>query len=405
MPILRLLEKASIKGTLEVVLPDGQSHTFGHGDPEVRWRLHDTGVLRRIATDPELQLGETYMAGRWSLERGRLIDLLDILINSFQNRDSRLKPFFASLLRVREQWNSVTQSYRNVAHHYDLDEWLYRRFLDRDMQYSCAYFREPDMDLDAAQQAKCEHIRRKLLLSPGQTVLDIGCGWGGLALNLARHAGVQVTGLTLSREQLQVARQRARDEGLEDRVRFLLEDYRQHHGEYDRIVSVGMFEHVGQPNYRRFFSVVESLLKQDGVALLHTIGRNSPPGRTNPWIRKYIFPGGYIPALSEVSQAIERTGLLNADIEVLRLHYAYTLAAWQTRFQAAREDVRARKGEEFCRMWEFYLAASEAAFRWRNLVVFQLQLARRQEAVPLTRDYLYRAGASAPADTRTALPR
>ena len=252
-----------------------------------------------------------------------------------------------------------------------------------------------NISLEEAQRAKCRHIMNKLCLQPGQRVLDIGCGWGGLAFYLAEHADVKVTGLTLSREQLRVAESRARERGLEGRVDFRLQDYREHHGSYDRIVSVGMFEHVGVRHYRDYFDQVRRLLVHDGIALLHTIGRHGAPGTTNPWIEKYIFPGGYNPALSEVTRAIERSGLVSCDIEILRQHYAKTLVLWHQRFHAHRAEIAQRMGERFCRMWEFYLATCEAAFRWRDLVVFQIQLTHRMGAVPITRDYLYREGDNA----------
>ncbi len=256
----------------------------------------------------------------------------------------------------------------------------------------CAYFERPDMDLEEAQHAKCEHIRKKLLLRPGDTVLDIGCGWGSLALHLARREDVRVVGVTLSEEQLRVARQRAWEEGLEDRVEIRLQDYREVPETFDRVVSVGMFEHVGAPYFGTYFRKVRDALAPDGVALIHTIGRLTPPSLTNPWIRRHIFPGGCIPALSEAAAAVERSGLVQADIEILRLHYALTLAHWQQRFQALRSIVAERMGERFCRMWEFYLAVSEAAFRWRGMAVFQLQLVRDPCAAPWTRDYLYTGG-------------
>jgi cyclopropane-fatty-acyl-phospholipid synthase len=277
---------------------------------------------------------------------------------------------------------------RNVAHHYDLSGELYRLFLDEDRQYSCAYFAEPGMSLDAAQAAKKRHLAAKLLLAPGKRVLDIGSGWGGLALTLAEEHGADVLGVTLSTEQLQEARKRAAARGLDRAARFELRDYRDLEGTFDRIVSVGMFEHVGPAHYDRFFETVARLLDQKGVAVLHTIGRMDGPGGGNPWIEKYIFPGGTIPALSQIVAAVEKSGLMVTDVEVLRTHYADTLRAWSERFAANRDKVRALYDERFCRMWEFYLAGSEAGFREGDLVVFQVQMAKDRLVVPQTRDYI-----------------
>ncbi|HLQ26936.1 MAG TPA: cyclopropane-fatty-acyl-phospholipid synthase family protein [Acidiferrobacterales bacterium] len=383
------LLKNNIKiGSLRVHFTNGEVRQYGHGLPCAQWIFHDPDAPKRILRDPELGLGVTYMEKGWSTAEGALPALLKILLYNFQYPRSRLH-VFPKLLRYFQQLNRVWMSRRNVEFHYDLDEWLFRCFLDKEMHYSCAYFNEPGVDLEQAQRAKCEHIMRKLSLRPGQRVLDIGSGWGGLALFLAEQAGVHVTGLTLSREQLRVAEQAAHKRGLKNSVRFLSQDYRQHQGQYDRIVSVGMFEHVGAPNYSAFFHKLNTLLKQDGVALLHSIGRPGLPGETNAWIRKYIFPGGYNPALSEITQAIQASRLIITDVEVLRLHYGFTLAEWQKRFQAHRKLVAERKGERFARMWEFYLAVCEAAFAAGELVVYQIQMSNSLKSLPLTRDYLY----------------
>ena len=301
------------------------------------------------------------------------------------------------MTRRLAQFNPAGRARRNVAHHYDLNGRLYSLFLDRDRQYSCAYFPRGDETIDEAQVAKKRHIAAKLLLNrPGLTVLDIGCGWGGLALTLARDYGARVTGITLSTEQLAEAQARARAEGLEDRVTFELIDYRAMHRSFDRIVSVGMFEHVGVGHYRQFFEVLKRCLAPDGVALLHAIGRSDGPSSTNPWIAKYIFPGGYCPSLSEVFPAIEKTGLVATDMEILRLHYAETLRHWRRRFVANRDAIASIYDERFCRMWEFYLSGCELAFRREHHMVFQIQLTREQTAAPLTRDYVTdaeRAGA------------
>lgn len=387
----RFLASRIKHGTLHLEWPDGRRRSFGEGPPEALMRLRQGQTLRRIVSDPEFMLGQTYMDGEWDAGPTGLRKLLQVLMANFSNEQHGISRRLAGkLLRPLQQWNREAASRRNVAYHYDLDEALFRRFLDEDMQYSCAYFAPGIDSLEAAQQAKCAHIMRKLYLNPGQRVLDIGCGWGGLAIYLAKSADVSVTGLTLSREQARVAEARVAEQGLQERVKIRVEDYRSHQGLYDRVVSVGMFEHVGAPYYRGFFNRVHDLLTEDGIALMHTIGRCLPPGSTNPWIRRYIFPGGHIPAMSEVMRAVEPSGLCTADIEVLRLHYAETLAEWLRRFQQARAEIRKDKGERFCRMWEFYLAACEGSFRWRKLAVFQFQFSRRLDTLPMTRDYLYR---------------
>src|SRR5437763_3683788 len=304
------------------------------------------------------------------------------------SRRLRLGEHGARLIRRFLQYNPVPRARRNVAHHYDLSDQLYEMCLDSDRQYSCAYFRALEDDLETAQYNKKRHIASKLLLRPGDRVLDIGCGWGGMALYLATECDVEVTGLTLSAEQHAVAQRRAAAAGLSDRVRFFLRDYREEPGQYDRIVSVGMFEHVGMNHYDRFFAQLKSMLNPDGVALLHAIGRMDGPGSTNPWLRKYIFPGGYSPALSEVTPAVERARLWITDIEILRLHYADTPRAWRVRFEQNRDRIRALYDERFCRMWDIYLTGSEIAFRRQSHIVFQMQLAQRIETVPLTRDYM-----------------
>ena len=344
-------------------------------------------VLRRLGKDPELELGETYMEGGWHCGDGDLQTLLQVLMTNFsQPRPKGVRRIVAAAMKLLQRGNRIYRSYQNVAHHYDLDEWLFRLFLDDGMFYSCAYYEYPGQSLEAAQQAKCELLRKKL--KPGQRVLDIGSGWGGLAFYLAEQADVEVIGLTLSKEQLRVAQHQARVRGLDNQVRFYLEDYRQHSGKYDRIVSVGMFEHVGRRHFMEFFRTVERLLQDDGVTALHTIGCMDTSTETNPWIKRHIFPGGFIPALSEISQCVEKTSLFSTDVEILRIHYADTLAEWLRRFRRHREEVEARLGETFYRMWEFYLAGTEATFRWWDLVVFHLQMAQQHGVVPVTRDYL-----------------
>jgi cyclopropane-fatty-acyl-phospholipid synthase len=384
-------------GRLTVIWPDGRMNVYGEGTPEAAVRLHGRLTPLRIRIQPELALGEAYMDGRLTIERGTIADVLEILIFNYHRhrRDAllyQLRRFTRMLGRRLSQLNRVTRARRNVAHHYDLSGELYDLFLDADRQYSCAYFADPKMTLEEAQAAKKRHIAAKLRLDrAGLKVLDIGSGWGGLALDLARQAEARVLGITLSTEQLATADSRASAAGLSQRCSFALRDYRQVEGQFDRIVSVGMFEHVGIGYYDAFFGKVRELLAPDGVALLHTIGREDGPHATNPWIKKYIFPGGYTPALSEVMRAIERCGLHATDIEILRLHYAETLKEWRRRFNRNRAKAAAIYDERFCRMWEFYLASSEMTFRYGNQVVYQIQLAKRFDAVPIRRDYMFDA--------------
>lgn len=393
--LLSLLLKRLIRvGTLSVIDADGKTHRFaGTAGPQVTIRLHDRRLHHRLYTNPRLALGEAYMRGQLTVEDTDLYGFLDLVGLNMQHTGmltlGGVTGFLDRIARRLLQLNTLHWARSNVAHHYDLSEHLYDLFLDRDKQYSCAYFNQPGIGLDQAQEEKKRHIAAKLLLVPGQRVLDIGCGWGGLALHLARENGAVVTGLTLSGQQLRSARARARDGGLSHQVDFQLRDYREQTGTFDRIVSVGMFEHVGIGHYREFFDQIGKLLSADGVALLHTIGRTNGPGVTDPWYRKYIFPGGYSPALSEIIPAIEQAGLIITDIEILRLHYAETLRHWRRRFLANRLKVVSLYDESFCRMWEYYLASSEIAFRYLPTVVFQIQLAKQIQAVPLTRDYLH----------------
>jgi cyclopropane-fatty-acyl-phospholipid synthase len=393
MLLARLLRHLVRQGTLRVVDAHGTLHRFaGEPGPSITIRLHDAALGHKLFFNPRLYLGEAFMEGTLTVEEASIYDFLSFMaVNLNRAPRTALTPLyegFGRAFRIFQQYNPLRRARANVAHHYDLSDTLYELFLDADRQYSCAYFLAPDQSIEEAQANKKRHIAAKLLLKPGQSVLDIGCGWGGLALYLARECGVSVTGLTLSSEQLKVAQQRAADAGLADRVRFELCDYREVTGRYDRIVSVGMFEHVGVVHYPHFFRKLKELLPEDGVALLHSIGRQDGPGATNPWLRKYIFPGGYSPAVSEVVPVVERTGLWITDIEILRLHYAETLRAWRQRFNANRERVRALYDERFCRMWEFYLAGSEVAFREQGHMNFQMQLAKRIDTVPLTRDYI-----------------
>jgi cyclopropane-fatty-acyl-phospholipid synthase len=394
MLLARLLSRIIRVGRLELIDAAGRHYVFGgSASPAVIVKLHDSSLHRTLLVNPRLRVPEAYMDGTLTIEDGGIYDLIELLTrNDDLMADAPLWQFMARLRRLTRrlhQYNPIARSRRNVAHHYDLSDQLYDLFLDRDRQYSCAYFLSPNDDIDTAQFNKRRHIAAKLLLRPGMKVLDIGSGWGGLALYLASECGVDVTGLTLSTEQLKVAQRRAAAAGLSERVRFHLRDYREETAQYDRIVSVGMFEHVGVAQYPAFFGQVKRLLKDDGVALLHSIGRMEGPGATNPWLRKYIFPGGYAPAISEVVPVVEQARLWITDLEVLRLHYAETLKAWRHRFLQARDQVLKLYDERFCRMWEIYLAGSEIAFRYSGHLVMQIQLAKAIDAVPLTRDYMF----------------
>jgi cyclopropane-fatty-acyl-phospholipid synthase len=340
--------------------------------------------------NPELKFGEAYMDGTLVVEEGTIAEVLAIALGQQTELPNWARPqwLLRYIGRRLMQFNPRPRARRNAAHHYDLDGRLYSLFLDADRQYSCGYFETRDTSLDDAQLAKKRHLAAKLRLTGQQHVLDIGCGWGGLGLYLAEFGNADVTGITLSQEQHAIANERASEKHLSERARFLLEDYRDVEGPFDRIVSVGMFEHVGVGHYDTFFKKCAHLLADDGVMVLHSIGRSEGPSVTNPWIAKYIFPGGYIPALSEVLPEIERAGLLVTDIEILRLHYAETLKAWRERFLAHRDDVNRIYEPQFGRMWEFYLAASEMSFREQNMMVMQIQLTKRQGIVPITRDYI-----------------
>ncbi len=397
LPLDILLTRVVESGDLVLTDARGAVHRYGDGSgPRISVQVHDRATERALALDPESAGGGAYMQGRLTLAEGTIYDLFALIM-----RNVAAHPFPAwsqTLMRARAiarrmvERNPALLARRHVAHHYDIDPRIYALFLDSDRQYSCAYF-TPGVDLERAQLAKKRHIAAKLALEPGQRVLDIGCGWGGLALYLAQATGARVSGITLSQEQLKVARRRALISGLAGKVDFALQDYRAAAGPFDRIVSVGMFEHVGTPHYGEYFHALCRLLTHDGVALLHTIGRSDSPAPTNPFISRYVFPGGALPSLSEIMAALEPTGLVVTDVEVLRLHYAETLRAWRQRFMARRAQAVAIAGEAFARMWEAYLAGSEASFRYAGLVVFQIQLAKRVDALPWTRDYLLAAEA------------
>jgi cyclopropane-fatty-acyl-phospholipid synthase len=394
MLIAGTLQRLIHTGRLTVVDVAGRIHRFEGAEPgpEATIRLTDRRIELALLLHPELALGEGYMDGRIVLEEGSILDVIEIGSVNFERLGGSnwgsIAARFATLLRRFHQYNPVPRARRNVAHHYDLSSELYKLFLDMDRQYSCAYFPTPTTTLEEAQLLKKRHIAAKLLLRPGQKVLDIGAGWGGLGIYCAQVDEVDVTGLTLSVEQHDYAMRRVKDAGLEDRVRFLIQDYRETTGTFDRIVSVGMLEHVGVNHFDAYFRRLADRLSDDGVAVIHSIGRAKGPAATAAFIRKYIFPGGYIPALSEILPAVERADLWVTDVEILRLHYAETLKNWRERFVAQWDEAAALYDERFCRMWEFYLAGSEAFFRCMDGMVFQLQLAKRRDVVPMTRDYI-----------------
>ncbi|WP_267432828.1 cyclopropane-fatty-acyl-phospholipid synthase family protein [Sphingomonas sp. GM_Shp_1] len=393
------LSRAVRKGRLSLTHHDGKVREFGTpepGYPDVAIRFTDARVAGQIVRNPALAAGESFMDGRLIVEKGDVRDLVELLTanDKWEAGRANLNPSrfvrAAGAIKHRiDRINMERRSKKNVAHHYDLSATLYELFLDTDKQYSCAYFTDPANDLERAQRDKKAHIAAKLAIQPGMKVLDIGCGWGGMALYLHQMCGAEVLGVTLSEEQLKVARARAEALGVADKVKFELIDYRRVEGRFDRIVSVGMFEHVGPPQYRTFFRKCRDLLTEDGVMLLHTIGRLSGPGVTDDWTTKYIFPGGYNPALSEIVRAQEGLRMFLTDVEVLRCHYGWTLDIWYDRTVAAKERIVELYDERFYRMWLFYLAGAGAAFRNGGLCNYQVQLTRGRLSVPVTRDYMY----------------
>jgi cyclopropane-fatty-acyl-phospholipid synthase len=390
----RVVRRLVQTGNLKISGPAGTTATFGDGTGlPVHLHIKTKHAERAITLDPSLGLPEAFMDEEVDFIEGDVLALLHIVYENmgatgFDAVWTRAVESIRVAFRRLQQVNTHARAKRNVQRHYDLSGELYKLFLDEDMQYSCAYFERPDMTLEEAQKAKKRHLAAKLKLKPGQSVLDIGSGWGGLGLYIAKCFEADVLGVTLSTEQHAVATQRAQADGLDHRVHFEIRDYRDLNERFDRIVSVGMFEHVGVNHYRTFFDKCATLLKPDGVMVLHSIGRFGPPTATAAFIRKYIFPGGYIPALSEVFPAIEKAGLMVNDVEILRLHYAETLKNWRERFLANRDKAKAIYDERFCRMWEFYLSGSEAAFRWQDLMVFQIQLTKKNDVLPLTRGYI-----------------
>ena len=398
----RVINRLVTRGQLTIIYHDGRKVTAGTPDPafpSLALKFRDARVPFDIMRDPRLGMAEAYIDGRVAIEGGGIMELVSLIRanNAWESGRSisdkgRLKRGFRAVRQSLWRANHRSRSKRNVAHHYDLSGALYALFLDRDRQYSCAYWPDADneagISLEQAQEDKKAHIAAKLLLKPGMKVLDIGCGWGGMALYLHRTCGVDVTGITLSEEQLKVARQRAADAGVSEHVRFELIDYRDMTGPFDRIVSVGMFEHVGTAHYRSFFNKCRQLLAPDGVMLIHTIGRVDGPGITDAFTQKYIFPGGYIPALSEMIGGSEGTRLMVTDVEVLRLHYGLTIREWYQRAMAHRADIIALYDERFFRLWTFYLAGAATVFEHGSMVNYQVQYVRDRRTLPITRDYM-----------------
>jgi cyclopropane-fatty-acyl-phospholipid synthase len=388
----RFIEQILPVGSLTLIQANGSKQTYGPGGGQhVTVRLHDKGAALDLFRNPRLRLGELYMDGRLTIEDGTILDLLELIVGAKPWERGKRK----ALGKGKGKWlkrffrrNDPTKSRKNVAHHYDVGNELYELFLDRDLQYSCAYFTDPQNSLEQAQEDKKAHIAAKLFLKPNQKVLDIGCGWGGMALYLSRVANVDVLGITLSEEQLKVARRRAEEAGVADRVRFELVDYRLLQGRFDRIVSVGMFEHVGAAHYEEFFAKCRELLTDDGVMLLHTIGKLGGAGQPDPFTDKWIFPGYHLPSISQMASASEKVKLISSDIENLRLHYAYTLREWLRRFTDAHDKVVKLYDETFFRMWEFYLAGGIVMFESGAACNYQVQYIRDRRAVPITRDYM-----------------
>ena len=392
--LFSILKKIKFTGTLVIVDSNNVSHKFGNNNPYVKIRLKSKSIERKLFRNPSLHLGEGYMNSEIIIEEGTIEQFIDIVTSSYddfikQNIFFKYYENVSSFLKPFHQVNQLVNSKKNVAHHYDLNEDLYKLFLDKDMQYSCAYFHNPNISLDQAQIDKKNHIINKLKINENMTVLDIGCGWGGMAIEIAKTTGAKVKGITLSENQFATAKKRAQDEGLSEKVDFAIQDYRHENGIYDRIVSVGMFEHVGVKYFKTFLKKSYELLNDSGVFLLHTIGQRGKPTATSPWIRKYIFPGGYIPSLSEILTVCEKQNINITDIEILRLHYAHTLSHWYRNTLNNKDKIVKMFDSRFFRMWEFYLLASKYSFVNMGNVVFQIQIAKNINNLPLTRNYIY----------------
>ena len=392
--LFSVLKKLNFDGTLEIIDSNEKIYKFGSSNPQVRIRLKNKSIERKLFFNPNLHIGEAYMNEELIIEKGTIEEFLNLITNCYDdfisnNKFYKFYEYLSSIFMPLQQINQLVNSKNNVAHHYDINEDLYKLFLDKDMQYSCAYFHNPNISLEQAQKDKKEHIIRKLQIDKNMSVLDIGCGWGGMAIEIAKSTGAKVKGITLSENQFKTDSERAQKEGLSDKVTFALQDYRNETEKYDRIVSVGMFEHVGVKYFKTYLSKANDILKENGVFLLHTIGQRGKPTATSPWIRKYIFPGGYIPSLSEVMKETQKLNINVTDVEVLRLHYAHTLTRWYQNVLENKDKIIKMFDQRFFRMWEFYLLASKYSFVNMGNVVFQIQIAKNINNLPLTRNYIY----------------
>jgi len=392
--LFSVLKKLNFDGTLEIIDSNEKIYKFGNSNPHVCIRLKTKSIEKKLFLNPNLHIGEAYMNEDLVVEKGTIEEFINLITKSYDdfisnNKFYKFYEYLSSIFMPFQQINQLVNSKKNVAHHYDINEDLYKLFLDQDMQYSCAYFHNPNMSLDQAQKDKKQHIIKKLQITENMDVLDIGCGWGGMAIEIAKSTGAKVKGITLSENQFKTASERAQKEGLADKVSFALQDYRNETEKYDRIVSVGMFEHVGVKYFKTYLSKANDILKENGVFLLHTIGQRSKPTATSPWIRKYIFPGGYIPSLSEVMNATQKLNINVTDVEVLRLHYAHTLSKWYQNVIENKDKIINMFDQRFFRMWEFYLLASKYSFVNMGNVVFQIQIAKNINNLPLTRNYIY----------------
>ena len=391
---LKFLQKTIKYGKIEIIDYDEKKYVYGSSGEFCSIRLHKKNIKKKLFINPELYVGEAFVDGDLTIEKGSLETFINIITKNFSNFD---KVFFYRIFKILKRMfnflnkkNLMGLSIKNVAHHYDINEEIYKLFLDKDMQYSCAYFHNDNISLDRAQIDKKYHLIKKLNIDKkNMKVLDIGSGWGGMALQIAKDTGAYVKGITLSKNQLETSRKRVKQANLNSLVDFELDDYRNINEKFDRIISIGMFEHVGLKQYEVFFKKIKEILADDGVMVLHSIGQKNKPGETNPWIKKYIFPGGYIPSLSEVFSATEKEGLWVSDLEIWKLHYARTLELWRKNFNNNREKISQILNEKFCRMWEYYLLMSEYSFRNMGNFVFQMQISKNLGSLPFTRNYIY----------------